>query len=528
MKNSAIIVVFLLLVGVSWGRGAATDDVIQPAQFNVFPESILLGEGEERDITWVIHNPNNKELSIQGIRPLSAEGIELLLPSRQSNEALFVIAGLSDLALAVKIRRAGEIPNAQKAYLQFDCLIDGIKRTALDYVTISPKAAPPVEKIATLSVESKLESINEHRPGWVYLVLTNKSNQPIKIGPTKLLAPNFVDSSSQLTESHILAGQDTKIIPVEIHVTGTVQPGSQLLVFDVTVMQIQNGKEHIYHLTQKHPVAVGIIGESEILKVLQIPSFLVLPGALAVLTIGLLWQLFSESSKKDKFPLTFKNENFWLVAITISMGIAFIYPHFTQWCLNERRDYLYGYGLKDVVWVWLLGIGVGLLACIIFTLGLRMYRLGVRLHGQLKERKVRKNYPTAQDSPKTLLRKLHKQGLTMELKKVLLKDDKEFFLLQKCTPHATKYWVSSGVQISLPHDDTAIDKVITEQLRLKGSLDVLLLHLKKGNVKTLEQETPPMQVEKSDIKKYLPKEVFISIALKKGGEVLRGTSPVTN
>jgi hypothetical protein len=510
MKKSVMTALLALL---SAATCAATEGVSPLAQFRAFPESILLADGEETDLTWMIHNPNEKELSLVGVNPLPVEGVAVSFPRRPSPEEPLVIAGRGDASLAVKIRRTGDIREDQKVYFQFDGLIEKVGRKAFASVTVGRRAAPEVDKIASLAVEAKLESINEHCPGWVYLVVTNKSHQPITVGRAQVLAPEFVSSIPEPNRPFSLTGQNTQTVSVKICVNSKVRPGNHLLVFDIPVTQTQNGEDQVYHLVQKQAVTVGIMGESDVLKVLQIPSFLLLPGVLAVLTAGFLWRRFSEPAKKGDFPLPYLKEDFWLVGVTVSIVIALLYPFFTAWCLHEKRDYLYGYGLKDIVWIWLLGMGAGVVGSILYTSVRRWKAWHLKRQEQREEQRRRTDYPTGDDNPWTLLSKLQRQGLTLRLEKVRLANQKELFLLQKRTSSADKYWFGPEIAITLPKGlDSNIEGAITEQLdSAEGSPELLLQQLKEGNV-SLTQAAPPVQMPASDIQRSLGRQPFVALA----------------
>jgi hypothetical protein len=510
MKKSTTTAVWVLLLAGTWGRATAPEGVSQLAQFRSFPESLLLAQGEERDLVWVIRNPNDKELSVLGIHPLAADGVEVSVPQGPSEQVPLVIAARSDSALVVKVRCTAEIREEQKVYLQLDCLLEGARQKAFDGLKVGPRTALPVERVASLTVETQLQTINEHCPGWVYLVVTNKSNQPITVGPPRIRVPESVKVPRAMDRTFTLPGQDTQTIPVKISVNNKVQPGNALLVFDVAVKQTQNGQERVYHLIQKHPVTLGVMGESEILKVLQIPSFLLLPGALAVMTVGFLWRRFTEPPKKDNFPLPYQKEDFWLVAITASIAIGFAYPYFTGWCLGEERNYLYGYGITDVVWVWILGIGAGLSSAILYTLYRKGRGFAASRRKEAEEAELRYKYPTINDEPRDVLSKLQRQGLPLGLPRVRLKDQQVLFVLQEQAPRVDKYWLGSEITITLRKDlDQAVEKEITDQLVLKGSPQILLRRLQTGDIETMTQAGPPVQTAASEIQKWLEEQVFV-------------------
>jgi len=131
----------------------------------------------------------------------------------------------------------------------------------------------------------------------------------------------------------------------------------------------------------------------------------------------------------------------------------------------------------------------------------------------LKKRRLRRDYPTAQDDPRTLLSKLHRQGLPLGLPKVRLTGGDELFLLQKRTPDAKEYWLGSEITIAIPADlDPAIERAINEQLVPHGDPQVLLDLLKEGHIDRLTQAKPPTRVPASEIQEHLHREMFVRTA----------------
>jgi len=473
-KYLAILLIFLAAQFALLNSDAGFAD--ESVQLKIYPDTITLSEGETASFTLVVVNPITETLSKIYIKPVPVSGLKASVMSAD-NEGLipYAVAPQSDLAVAGQISRTGEIDDNAKLYFQLNYEDKNAKRSAFTSLNVAVRPVAPTDQMATLEVETALTSLLEQRKGWIYLILTNKTSWPIEVLDVQTRGPEFVTMSPKLAVPTTLTGQNTVSIPIEISVEDAVQPGSHILLFNVPFSQEQRGKQQQYQLVQKHTVDVAVLGESEILKVFQIPSFLVLPGLLSVITLGLIWKVFSKSETKDQFPLKFKSEEFWVVAITVSIFIAFIYPKFTEWILKQRRDYLYAYGIKDVVWVWLIGICSGVAASIIFIFTKTIYKLSKALWRHIETRHTQKYYPTAQDDPKTLLHKISLQGLKIGLEEVKLKDGSQVFLLQEIADTRVTYWVSTDIRIKYPDDlDPDIEKAVSEQLVLDGDPGVVL------------------------------------------------------
>jgi len=103
--------------------------------------------------------------------------------------------------------------------------------------------------------------------------------------------------------------------------------------------------------------------------------------------------------------------------------------------------------------------------------------------------------------------------LSLGLTKVRLTDGQELFLLQKRTPDAQKYWLSSEITIALPDNlDPATEGAINGQLVPQGDPETLLRLLSEGNIRVLKQAKPPKLTQASEIQAYLDEEVFVRIA----------------
>jgi hypothetical protein len=93
------------------------------------------------------------------------------------------------------------------------------------------------------------------------------------------------------------------------------------------------------------------------MQFLGVPSLLLLPGVLTVLTCLAGYSLATWTKAPD-----WKAPGLLVLAVTLSSIYALKYPYITKHVLSERRDYLRGYALQDVAYIWGGSIVVGLVA----------------------------------------------------------------------------------------------------------------------------------------------------------------------
>jgi hypothetical protein len=151
-----------------------------------------------------------------------------------------------------------------------------------------------------------------------------------------------------------LAPQQSRAVPITVTAGNAVQPGKHLLLFEIDLEQVKYGYAWTETLIATQAFTIGILGESEILTAIGVPSFLLLPGFLIVVSFRMLWTGVPPKRRLDLDP---KSADFWLIAILLSLGAAFLYPLLTGW-LGQPRNYLEGYGLRDIVNVWFGSVGL--------------------------------------------------------------------------------------------------------------------------------------------------------------------------
>lgn len=207
-----------------------------------------------------------------------------------------------------------------------------------------------------------------------------------------------------------------------------------MLLFEIGVEWKQSGRQFTGSLVTSHECSVGVLGESDILKLLGVPSFLLLPGFLMIATFIAL-RKYLESGKN--ILLDAKTPEFWLFAITLSLLTALLYPHITG-LFGVQRDYLKGYGVRDVFQVWMGSILLGFLFWALFV-GV------INIYAHMKNLQKKRYSFSENDSPITYLQKLSHANVAFPLKQADVQSNtgtgERYFVIEEIREEGC-YWVS--------------------------------------------------------------------------------------
>ena len=213
------------------------------------------------------------------------------------------------------------------------------------------------------------------------------------------------------------------------------------------------------------------------LRLLGVPSFLLLPGVLFLLTYRWLWtsQVLGAKNEADRFSVEVTKPEFWLLAITLSGIMAFVYPSVT------KHSYLESYNLADMARVWLLSVGFAFVTWLILFVAIRKYRASVE-KGTL---------PSINDDEFTVLKKLAKQKLGLRLPKVSYTDKEgnklAAWLLQPKGRDGDIVWVGPPmVAKCLPGADQGTFKQIKDKWNLNAFEEVHQLLIRDDTVNGVE------------------------------------------
>jgi hypothetical protein len=239
------------------------------------------------------------------------------------------------------------------------------------------------------------------------MVLTNQRDLAVEVTDIRWFGPGFIvlreGSADCTTEnappapatSRSLAPYEQAVLPILVCPEEQIVPGkynllaSAKVTLDGTVLAA---------LSASQAVEVGVLGESDLLNLLGVPSLLLLPGFLFLITLRILQvTLVAPVAATTLKP---KEADFWAVAIALSLAFAFLYPWATEHLAPEgRRDYLVAYGLRDLVYVYAAAIVLGCLAFFV-------WRILVWCASLYRAWQLRRCVPQAGDDPVVILGKL--------------------------------------------------------------------------------------------------------------------------
>lgn len=317
----------------------------------------------------------------QLVAPTIAAGAEQTWRLRLSHPRGLVATAKLYIRAAFDVPGAGGAPVRQYLYAT---------------ANLSPLAAVNSSAPAKAEILGDAVAVTHERPGQLLLQITNQDARDLTIVSVAFLKPDFVtagycppavtdatlclpraDAPSSpapapgipadrfsvvdLSAAHLPAlppGQ-ASIIPFAVGAEASVVPGKYTIAARIMVRSDDMPGQTVL---SSHEVDVEVLGESELTKLVGVPSLLFLPGVIAIVTWQLLWSFGKTSDERAKFPLQPTSSPFWLSAIALSLVGAWLYPPTTAWLLRERRNYLVSYGVKDFAIVFGLSIAAAIMA----------------------------------------------------------------------------------------------------------------------------------------------------------------------
>lgn len=278
---------------------------------------------------------------------------------------------------------------------------------------IAPAASPPATAQFTAELTYDGEGLFDKAHGDLQLRLTNLSDSRLSL-VSILHLPGFLKVDCQpekicpQSRTVTLAPRDTTIISYRIGVETSEQypltTGKHELAATVSATRLEGQRPWQGSQIVTHELTVGIPGLEGVQTLIQVPSFLLLPGFLICVVAMMTWRWrrppAPEAGKPAAWTTVAISPPLWVLAISLSMAVVWLYPIVSSRLGAGHRNLLQGFDLSDVIRVWVGSILSGfILAC--FALGGLWCR---------KIYRDRNNFG-AKDKPEVALRKMKRQGL---------------------------------------------------------------------------------------------------------------------
>ncbi len=416
-------------------------------QVELTPNTIQLAAGDSANVLAIIRNDSPYAIEDLQIRYVS----DLSLTVTPQTLASQVVKPGGVLAWPVEVKQSVPGRSVGALYFWLGYSTHSDKEGAIQGVTVATlqvQERPPlaIDKQVTLKLESAVDELDENRSARLYMVVTNMAAVPVTVKKIETYAPDFLRMMTpNLGNGVVLQPQTAQTFPVTVTITNTAVPGNHRVILAVDLSWVDAGQTRTGAVAVAQTLPVSILGESELLKLMGVPSFLFLPGFLALATFAALWTRVAPK-KKILEPLSIEEKA--LLAVSVSFIAAFVYPWFAN-----GRSYLSGYGLRDVISVWFGSILAATIAWILLSAFLAI-RIRIRIAkanriARQHEDEVRQKTPTKNDSPVQMLERMVLLGATLPPKQVMVnlgsaKAARAFQVLPE--PDASeKFWVTPPV-----------------------------------------------------------------------------------
>lgn len=323
---------------------------VQPAEV-VFD----MGTASRAPVVVLLHNPAHLSIARAKVDLIAPAGVD----AKIMRSPLLPSSG--DLMWRIDVAGTGEAPSPSKLVVlaTYATSRTGPAAAAVAASTLAITLQPPVAaagalKATLLPSEGTVDELN---PLDVRLQIESTARRAIDVDSVELLAPAYVQFVGKTQVHAALPPGGTLSIPLRL-TAKTAVPGVYALVV---------GFRARYHGTTvrasgaaQGKITVGIPGAGEAMQFLGIPSLLLLPGILAIIAFTTTFALLMRRTATD-----WKQPGLLLIAIVLSFFAALIYPVITGLILGMAHDYLHGYDLRDVIYLWIGSIGTGFAAAVI-------------------------------------------------------------------------------------------------------------------------------------------------------------------
>jgi hypothetical protein len=380
------------------------------------PTELALTPGGTATGVVVLENAGATSATIARVQPVAADPS---LKVSMLDSVAAVPAGAS-VALSYQVTRTTE-STGQDVPVRFVVSYRQRATPRSDPVSQVIVASVTVKAAASLAVvqakiDSNVQTINENRPGQADLLITNPRETSIRVDAVQVSAPTSVKvtlacpNGGQLTVlgsttrstdcSFPVAARSQEVLPLRLETEKLVTPGPRSVVVRVEASVPESRVSASVVATVAF--TVDVFAESDILKAVGVPVFLLLPGVVVVLTGWFLigaaspWRQLVGSPQSASVISTATITA--VLGLAISLVIAAVYPALTSSLVpGYERNYLRAYGFRDFYYVFGYSFAIAIAAWLLSLLAFWGFRWLF--------------LPVAGDKAASLLRKLGLRGL---------------------------------------------------------------------------------------------------------------------
>ncbi len=433
------------------------------ATLDVTPESIAIATIERpTTMTARLRLRAPPKVTLRNIRltSFSNDGVSVTIDARDTASSVDALEPNDEYLWPIRLTLSR--PLAREAHVIFEVSMnedpetedeETLRRYLYASLEIKPLATDVLTSVVGMEIKGGDGIVSRQRPGMVQVVLKNQRDISVQVTGIRWFGPSFIELRAADADCEVeveppaqtnprqLGPYEQVVVPMLVCPREQIVPGKYSLL---ATASITAAGAPLTVLSASRQVEVGVLGESELLNLLGVPSLLLLPGFLLLITWRILGSLRGAPAAAG-FELKPKEADFWAVAIALSLGFAFLYPWITERVLPEgRRDYLVAYGLRDLVYVYSAAIVLGIFSYV-------CWRLVAMFGAAYKARQLARCLPLDDDSAIAILEKLARAKGEIELPIVHLKGtqpDWELFELYPWTT-AEVIWLTPPIQLKM-------------------------------------------------------------------------------
>lgn len=337
----------ILGAGVGMSPGALSG---QAAAF--LPDRVALRPLGLTDVLLVVTAPADGGLVLSDEPEVrSPAGVTVTLLPLPAPDTLPRLVGAGSTLTRRLLLRGAPLESEDRLVVSLPVRREGRTESLVATLTVSRGEFLPVSEVATLRVQTGLENLTDRMGDTLFLEVQSKVPFPVAVAPPRGTGPGFLKIKSLQADTIRIEPGSSVLLRMSLKTSRRVRPGAHIVGFTVPLSWSEaDAPLRSAELQAFHTVQVGVLGESDILTLLAVPSFFLLPGFLLLSAAAF---VLKTGGVEDWIPSDPKTTDFWIVGITFSLLASVV--------LSEAgmRYLALGYGVADLARVWFASVFLG-------------------------------------------------------------------------------------------------------------------------------------------------------------------------